>query len=69
MATISFFVGWEIKDEKKAEEIINILNNLPTINFEDIGITEKFEKQVDEALKRGENLLNKWKREGIHIKK
>lgn len=69
MATASFFVGWEIKDNKEASRVYKILNSLPEKNLSEIGITYEFERDVDLALTRGKKLIEKWKDEGIFPKK
>lgn len=69
MATVSFFVGWEIKDNKEALRIYKALNSLPERNLSEIGITDEFEKDIDLALERGKNLIEKWKFEGTFSKR
>ena len=69
MATISFFVGWEIKDNKEALRIYEVLNSLPEKNLSEIGITDEFEKNIDSSLENGKKLIEKWEREGIFSKK
>jgi len=69
MATISFFVGWEIRDENEASRIYEILNNLPEKNLSEIGITAELEKNIDLALEKGNKVIEKWARERIFSKR
>jgi hypothetical protein len=69
MATVSFFIGWEIRDNKEALKIYEKIKSLPEKNLSEIGITEELERDVDLALERGKSLIEKWKLEGILSKR